>query len=523
MKPEIREIVDLIISGARYAGEFRHFENEHFMYWVFNDRYYYDGNRVSRDEFKCVNDYAIHLGTLPNVERKKRNAEKPVDDATENKIKSATNISTGTSSGESIIRYSKTYDTLEYYKYSTEIRTPHNKKIDRIIAMRKKYKVFSIRNNGYVIFGKKWLSLKNWAALKYQNGLSEELMTNLIHLMIGKDWVRDLDTDNTYMITNKNARKANSLEEAVELECGCKPAKNIERILGGDINEIINLYNLIEPNKINYITSFILKNKKAIELMGKKSYSGCSYLIFLYFLCRDNRCEFHIINDYVKMLLKLGQKLNLKISSYSTIKANHDKASKEILIREAGKGRLRIKSVYPNIKSIEGLEVEKIRTILRLKEESSKLHHCVITYKDRINRGECAIYSLKFNDNSYTMELQAKSTFDGEKEEKYLHVNQLRGLFNCDPPIQMKELFIKMCENAGIISANINFSLTDKREKKSERKVINIGEKILDRIDNYGNIERVYDEPKEEQTPSTNFPQYENLRLGTYENTDLPW
>lgn len=531
MKPEIKKIVDLILEKQGFQNNHKSFENENFIYWICNDRYYYDNNQISRDEFVCVQEYSVKFGTLPNVERMRRNmtqAQRDVYDKNfENSYKNSSDpeVSTGTYSRETIIRYSKLYNSLEYYKTSTDIRAPFAKKTRDVIIMRKKHKIFSINNKGYINFANKWLSLKNWNALKYNTGLGEKLMIELMVLMTGKDWVRELSIEDVYMITNKNVRKSNSLQEAFELECGGKPAKNIERILDNDMNSIINLYNVIERNQINYITGFILKNKKMIDLMKSNRHSGNKhvFLIFLYFLCRDNCCEYHVINDYLKMLNKLGKKVNLKISSYTTLKSNHDKASKDILLRESRKGRLRIKKVYPNIKSTKEIEVEKIRTVSRLKEESSRLHHCVVSYKDRINRGECAIYSLSFMGNSYTLELHAKEFVNSKNEKEYkIHANQLRGLFNCDPPLEMKELFLDMCLNSGITSINISFSNSVKNRKKEEKRVKHIGEKILDRFDEYGNFSRVYeDTPIQPENTNIN-PVMERVMIG-YDDEFLPF
>lgn len=134
MKPEIKKIVDLILEKQGFQNNHRSFENENFIYWICNDRYYYDNNQISRDEFICVQEYSVKFGTLPNVERMRRNmtqAQRDLYDKNlENSYKNSSDpeVSTGTYSRETIIRYSKIYNGLEYYKTSTDIRAPFTKK-----------------------------------------------------------------------------------------------------------------------------------------------------------------------------------------------------------------------------------------------------------------------------------------------------------------------------------------------------------------------------------------------------------
>ncbi len=535
MKPHAREIIDFMLNTEQFKN-CRSFETEHFIYWIEMDKYFYDGLPVTRDEFNKIREYTTKYKTLPSVERKKRmmteGERKSYDEAIklQYKIQDHPENRTDTFSRETILRYSKTYDSLEYYNYYVDVRSPMKSKHNKVLVMKKKIKIFSVNSKGYVMTGdNKWLSLKNWARFQ-QYMFSSSFTKLLMKTMIGKDWILNLDIE-SYMISNKSARKSNSFEEAVSTECGAKPVKTIRKLFGDNVNEVLNLYSLIEPNKIHYLTNIITKHVDRFkELVGNSRHSKCEALLFLYFISKDNRCDYSIFNDYIRMLKTTKKKINLNISSYNTIKLNHDRLSREILEKKQKKitkkrTKLKINEVYPDIKPLQGLGVEKIKTVQRLNDESAMLHHCVHSYRSSIDSGLCAIYSLLFKGESYTLELRAKEKKAEEnrdddferifgtdsaepinKEKEYeLYINQLRGKYNCSPPTQMKPLVEDMCEKNGILPLSdsmVTFvdKVPQKEENEIKEKVVKqIGEKILYRISLNGVVDRVYEGEKDDK------------------------
>jgi hypothetical protein len=501
-----KKIVDYMLSLNDFKN-YRTFETENFIYWIKSSSYYYDNYPVTREEFNKIRLYATKHGTLPSVERRKRTLSGRDKDiylsSIKNGYKESSNpeVRTNTHSHEVILRYSKKYDSLEYYSYDVEVRNPINSKHNVVIVMKKKRKIFTINKNGCVMSGdNKWLSLKNWSRFHNQFSPSEKVTKLLMQSMLGgKDWVLNLDL-NSYMISNKNARKADSLDEAIALECGVKPTKIIQKLMGEDINNTINLYSVIEPNKIHYLTNFLAKNKDDVRRILNNNYQRPDTFLFLYFLSRDNRCDKSILYDYLKMLRDEGKKINLNISSYITIKANHDKLSREILLKKSmNKGtRLKVKKHYPNIKSTPEIVVEKIRAVQRLNEESKILHHCVHSYRPSIDRGHCAIYSLKYEGHSYTLELRATKVSKPDEEDRYeFRANQLKGKYNSNPPLDMKPFLEKMFEDNSIKSIESSYirfkqNNPDGTEKK-DRLVKQIGDKILALIENNGRVRRMYE------------------------------
>jgi hypothetical protein len=413
------------------------------------------------------------------------------------------NSSTNTYSRQRVLRYSKQYENIEFYYYDQDVRATTRNDSGRVVIMSKKRKIFSINDKNYVLInGKRWLSLKNIAGFINKNPITIRLGVMLLNMMLGgdKDWILNLgntannDCMNTsYNISNRSSRFANSLNEAVARECGSPPPKVIMKYFNNDVNNVIKLYNLIEHNKIHYLTNFIKRNHIVLKDLKKNtSYGEVNDLLYYYFLSRDNRCEIHMVSDYMRMLEQVGQKINLNISSYITIKNKHDEISGLILEKNRDKRRLKVSKVYPKIESTPEIEVELIKSADRLNMESQMLHHCVHGYKSSINNGSCAIYSLVYKGERYTLEVNAKrkeipKEVEDSEESNYKYefkVNQLKGKYNCNPPTSMKEYLEKMCEENELIFNNLSVKFFDKvkelkEKEESKVEVEQIGEKIL--------------------------------------------
>lgn len=498
MKEDKKEIIDEILRN--FDGH-RHFETDKFLYWI-KDSYYYDGKKVTRDEFTHIKNYAVKHGTLPFISIKnkisecrelKRDVKKGEDNIHFHDLKRESNhhglVNTSTYCRQRIVRYSKSYENIDVYDYDIEVRSPARYNVKRVIVFSRKAKLFSINDKNYVLIkGNRWLSLKNWHGFKrddWSGMISDKLAIMLLSMMLGgKKWIEEFEEPTPYYISNKNSRKANSLDEAITLECGITPPKTIKRAFLNDINEVINLYSIIDKNKIHYLTNFVKRNHETLSPLLYKSYfSKANTLLFYYFLSKDNRCEEHEFHDYMRMLQQEGEKINLNISSYTTIKRNHDKLSRIILERNKDRRRLKVSKIYPKIESIPGIEVEMIKKSDRLDEESKMLHHCVHGYKDSINKGNCAIYSLVHDGERYTMEIKAskKTTEDG-KEDYELNINQLKGKYNCAPPESMKIGLHKMCENHGIVFNDNQIRFVDKVIKIEDRKIPEVAEVTVEQI-----------------------------------------
>lgn len=501
MTEEKKELVDEILKQFKHDREL---ETKDFLYWI-QEVYVYNGKEVGREHFIKIKDYAIKHGTLPFIKiqdkiDKIQDKTKKLDAYSLKCREERKYTDTGTHSHQRILRYSKKYDNLEMYDYDVRVRATTRNDSYRILCMPKRSKTFSINDKNYVlIYGNRWLSLKNWSG--FANNvyfMTPEVVKMMMNLMLGnKDWIKDLEVESVY-ISNKNSRKAKSLDHAVELECGSKPPKIIKRFFKNNINDILHFYQFIEPNQIHYITNFIKRNIKNLEKILKTH----SYvhdlpggIIYLYYLTKDTRLINNkgMVKDYLRMLAQEGGKINLKISSYKNIKAKHDELSDKILKRSRDKTRLKVAKFYPKIDSIPGaVDVELIKSADRLNIESEILHHCVHSYKTNINSGLCAIYSLVHDEERYTLEVRAvKKNKESEEEEFDFVVSQLKGKYNCSPPVGMKKYIDMMCENHELKLPEGSIHFQDKVKKKEnitpvivngEPKIEQIGEAVLDEI-----------------------------------------
>lgn len=491
MSENVKELIRIIVPHIKKEKgmDYSQFETDKFFYWAVED-YKYRGDKVTKEVFDQVRQYVVKHGCLPK-QRGNNGTNRGLYGAEKTK------------SEEIMIRYSKTYKSLEMYIKTYDVRSPEKPETtDKILVMRKIRKIFSMYENGTVRVGKRWLSLKNWSSLKRHVPLKGAIV--LMNSMIDAEWLKSDEIKSSNIdIQNKNSRGTKSLKEAIANECGYNPPKILYKILENP-NYVVSLCKAVEGNKIHAITNFAKNNKEQLSKLLNRNWGDKGLeLLWLYFLCKDNRCGRNTVVDYVKMLNKIGRKINLNISSYATIKNRHDELDREMLnMKLSNKGRrLKIAEDFPEFKSTELIECEMIKTVHRLNLESQVLKHCVHSYKDRIDRGECAIYSIVFDEKRYTLQIgRAVKTVDGVKykviegEEKEDAVNtfsirQLKGKHNKNPSENMRKPLEEFCKQNNFIGPEEGGGVMFTKESRGKRrKLIHIGEAILDKLVNDDDI-----------------------------------
>lgn len=480
-----REKEDILKEIFSHRTPVKHFETETNIYWVLFTEYIYDYKKVSEEKFEEIKQYVLKNKTTPAAEyKRKKYPNKHLEE-----LKSSSNYDfysnlgkeyeyiKSTKKEEVILRYSKNYDSLDLYTVSQEIRCPMARKDKKMLVLTKTDRHFLINKNNFTRFNSpsktQWLSLKNVNRFNsnFYGLIGPEAIKLLIFNTIKKGWVKNLDINKPYYLSNKIARNSNSFDEAVFNACGTKPSKNIIKFFEGDINNVIGLYSLLDSSQIHYLTNFAKNNLEKIHSLTSGNYK---FFLFYYFLVKDNRLEYRLFNDYLNMLIQSGEKINLKISSSSTISKKHDELSKKILFNLNKKDcKLGVKRIFPEIKSFQNFEVEKIKSLSRLNYESEIQHHCVHSYSEKIKRGSCAIYSIIFEDNRYTLEINKRK--NGNKDFE-LYLAQLKGKFNSSAPNNIEPYLKKICEKYNIKFENLYF-----QNKKNSYKVIQIGAEILER------------------------------------------
>lgn len=143
--------------------------------------------------------------------------------------------------------------------------------------------------------------------------------------------------------------------------------------------------------------------------------------------------QINLLRDTLKMAKILDEKVNCSWST-KRLRQEHDDFTKRIndIIFIGSDRQMKINKVY--IKFAEHSGFELIRTTKEIAYEGKKQNHCVGTYVNKVENGNCAIYRV----NGHTLELNTKWEKDSQKS--LLSIGQLRGYANSNPPSELKHM-----------------------------------------------------------------------------------
>jgi hypothetical protein len=137
----------------------------------------------------------------------------------------------------------------------------------------------------------------------------------------------------------------------------------------------------------------------------------------------------HMFIDTCKMAASVGEKVNCSWGVKRLVE-EHDKWSKEItnvLLLNQKKTPMLIHQVYEEFATYSNLRM--LLTNYEMVEDGMIMQHCVATYINKVNQGQCAIYKI----DGYTMELKKDSN-------RNLHIGQIRGVKNADVPEKIYQM-----------------------------------------------------------------------------------
>ena len=422
-----------------------------------------------------------------------------------------------------ILKYNKIYNYLEFYRTHTEFKQklknihtkyPYNYYnpylhinyldidyynnniksellyIGHIYIKKEKTNIFKTNKNLHTLmFNNKkpnYLSLKNWRYLFIDD--EETIKKDLLKLSIKKDWIDNLSI-NSYNISNKEARKINSINELIEHLTGIKYSNRL--LFRFDPYKLIRLSTILDRSSMERMKNFVLdiskqnNNYNFILNLRKLTYTQ---LIILYFNFKfknntyneiikvlnttDNRNYINInytyIEDYIRMCVQENIKISLNFKSINRIKYEHDKLVKQQQLSSM----LEIKpnKIYNILKN--DLNNNLIFTFIDNKEdlynEGFIMNHCVASYANKINKGNSGIYHINYKNTPYTLELCYGSTgyFNTETEiseqkSKHLFISQLKAKYNGTPP---NELINLIQEQLDLINIQNNIKFTNVEE-----------------------------------------------------------
>lgn len=144
----------------------------------------------------------------------------------------------------------------------------------------------------------------------------------------------------------------------------------------------------------------------------------------------NNNAFSHIFHDSLRLAKILDKKVNC---SWTTrrLKEEHDNWSKTLtdIIFIDGDRPMRIHNIFTKFQKFSGYEM--LETTKEMAYEGKRQNHCVSSYVDKVENGNCAIFRIK----DFTLEV----IWGYSNGEKMITIGQLRGYSNVDAPKYLED------------------------------------------------------------------------------------
>ena len=239
---------------------------------------------------------------------------------------------------------------------------------------------------------------------------------NFVHVPIPK--IRGMDR-----VGIKNAISGYPVPKSVTNVCGFLTMVKISRIF--------------DRNSINTLSRAVKKYEIEPGLTTLALLTSVYKLLFKYdsddvFMIRN--APFNprqLVHEYMETCNQNKEVPSLTIRSWKRMYDEHMRQSREIVARSTDVIEKVNHTLHnPAVFNEPSIDVEVITTVDRLVHEGAIQHHCVGSYANSINSGHCLIYSILYDGNRYTLEVN-KDTF------------QVRGSCNADAPTGLMEILVK--------------------------------------------------------------------------------
>ena len=140
-------------------------------------------------------------------------------------------------------------------------------------------------------------------------------------------------------------------------------------------------------------------------------------------------------DDLIKMANDVGQKINFSLNK-DNIKEQHDRMLLDNLDKMKAK-QIHVDDKYLILEKYLPKQFKMIKDGKELLFEGLTQKHCVNSYSDNINRGECCIITTQYDEKRYTAEIRfGKSWLDDYNQEIY-RINQFKGYANSSVPNEL--------------------------------------------------------------------------------------
>ena len=148
----------------------------------------------------------------------------------------------------------------------------------------------------------------------------------------------------------------------------------------------------------------------------------------------------------------IDEKVNCSWSS-KRLRQEHDNFVKVIndIIFIGADRKMKISDIYLKFSRFSKIEI--IQTTKEMAYEGKKQNHCVGTYINKVESGNCGIFRV----NGYTLELNADFISQSfPTNSRVLRVGQLRGHSNSNPPESLLNMVVEKVNN---FNKEIGFSI----------------------------------------------------------------
>lgn len=141
-------------------------------------------------------------------------------------------------------------------------------------------------------------------------------------------------------------------------------------------------------------------------------------------------------DDLIKIANETDNKINFSLNE-SNVKEQHDKMLLENLDKMKVK-TIHVDDKYLILEKYLPKEFKMIKDGKDLLFEGLTQKHCVNSYSDKINRGECCILTTEYNEKRYTADIHfGKNWLDDYNKEIY-RIQQFKGYANSSVPNELK-------------------------------------------------------------------------------------
>jgi hypothetical protein len=235
----------------------------------------------------------------------------------------------------------------------------------------------------------------------YVSGFGNEIGDIITKTLLGVDYIPQAKISYRHFINTKNDLQAMSNMFGVRVP---------EALKIYPVEEVLALYKTIKDfNQINKLCQFISKGSNTMEVDHPFMENGKSVIkLTLYhtiaLMLFGNFNDEWLIRDAMGDGITLKKRnISLAVTSRKRWLDEHQKMTKLRMLK--GIPEITVEEVFKN--ALTGLDhsFELIETKDRLVQESVELHHCVATYANKINTGRCAIFSINYEGEQYTLEV----------------------------------------------------------------------------------------------------------------------